>query len=203
MPVNLGKVYRALDALVTLSEVARRLTGGTRPPPPRDDTGLVQQPPPGGLTGQIETRLTNVLVAALKEAFDRDHARLDLERAQLDEQRRRADEALRLELRRQSADREIGRLRLLAATALTGWIAAVALLVLRLGDAPVAARAVLAAGWLLLLGSLAAAFTAQGRIGDSAADADATGPVDGGAAATATLWLLVSGLAATAISLLL
>jgi hypothetical protein len=202
MPVNLGKVYRALDALVTLSEVARRLTGGTRPPPPTDETGLVQPPPPGGLTGQIETRLTNVLVAALKEAFDRDHARLDLERAQLEEQRQRAETALRLELRRQSADREIGRLRLLAGTALAGWIAAVGLLVVRLGDASVASRVVLAAGMLLLLGSLAAAFTAQGRISESAADATASGPVGGGTAAPATLWLLVSGLAATAVSLL-
>jgi hypothetical protein len=203
VPVNLGQVYRALDALVTLSDVARRLTGGTRRPPPQaGDTGLMPQPP-SGLTGQIETRLTNVLVAALKEAFDRDHARLDLERAQLDEQRRRAEEALRLELRRQAADRETGRLRLLAGTALAGWIASVLLLVLRLGVASPVSRGVLVAGWVLLLGSLAAAFTAQGRIGADASDAGATGPIDGGAAAPATLWLLVAGLAATAISLLL
>ena len=71
-------------------------------------------------------------MAALKEAFDRDHARLELERAQLDEQRRRAEEAMRLELRRHAADREVGRLRLLAGTALVGWIAAVVVMVVRL-----------------------------------------------------------------------
>ena len=60
------------------------------------------------LAGQLEAPLTNVVVAALKEAFDRDHARLELERAQLEEERRRAEQALRLELRRQAADRELG-----------------------------------------------------------------------------------------------
>ena len=88
--------------------------------------------------------LTNVVVAALKEAFDRDHARLELERAQLDEQRRRAEEAMRAEIRRQAADREIGRLRLLAATALIGWIASVSVLVARLASASTASRVVIA-----------------------------------------------------------
>ena len=51
---------------------------------------LAQSAAAQGLAGQIETRLTNVVVAALKEAFERDHARLELERAQMEEQRRRA-----------------------------------------------------------------------------------------------------------------
>ena len=53
-----------------------------------------------------------MVVAALKEAFDRDHARLELERGQLEEERRRAAAALQAELRRQAIDRELGRLRL-------------------------------------------------------------------------------------------
>ena len=53
------------------------------------------------MLGHLEARLTGVMVSALKEAFDRDAARLDLERAALDDQRRRAEEALRLELVRQ------------------------------------------------------------------------------------------------------
>jgi hypothetical protein len=196
MPIDFGKLYRALDAMVALSDVAKRLTGGTAQPP--QESGLTQAPPPG-IAGQIETRLTNVLVAALKEAFDRDHARLELERTQLDEQRRRAEEAMRLELRRQAADRETGRLRLLAGTALLGWIASVTLLVARLG-ASGTSRAVLVAGWMLLLGSLASAFTEQGRLG--ALVSDTTQPISGGAAGMAALWLLVAGLAATAASLL-
>ena len=58
----------------------------------------------------------------LKEAFDRDSRRLDLEREQLAAERERAERALRLELRRQAADREIGRLRLLAGIAVASWI---------------------------------------------------------------------------------
>src|SRR5262249_37219808 len=103
--------------------------------PASADASLAETPKSGGLAGQIETRLTNVLVAALKEAFDRDHARLELERAQVEEQRRRADEAMRLELRRQAADRELGRLRLLTGATLVGWIVSVVLLVARVRSA--------------------------------------------------------------------
>ena len=55
-------------------------------------TGRVRQPPEspagplatGGAIGQLETRLAGVVVAALKEAFDRDRVRMDLERAQME-----------------------------------------------------------------------------------------------------------------------
>jgi hypothetical protein len=142
-----------------------------------------------------------VVVAALKEAFDRDHARLELERAQLEEQRRRAEEAMRLELRRQAADRELGRLRLLAGTALVGWLASVLVLGVRAAESSLTARVALGAGWLLLLGALAAAFAAQARIGAFVPDQGSA--AEGGPAAAAALPLLVSGLALTAISLLL
>jgi hypothetical protein len=194
--VNLGAIFKAFDAIVVLRDAAKRLKG--EPPPPAE-TGLAATPP-GGLAGQIEARLTNVVVAALKEAFDRDHARLELERAQLDEQRRRADEALRAELRRQAVDREIGRLRLLAGTALVGWIASVAIFVARLDGASVASRAITAAAWLLLLGGLGAAFSAQARLG-----APRTGeiaPAAGESAGVMALWLLIAGLALSAIGLL-
>jgi len=140
--------------------------------------------------------LTNVVVAALKEAFDRDHARLELERAQIEEQRRRAEEALRMELRRQAIDRELARLRLLAGAALVGWIASI--VVLFIHPSGVASRAVVGVGWLLLLGSLGTAFNAQGRV--NAQLSDRIERVDVGAL---PLWLMIAGLAATAISLLL
>src|SRR5688572_22853620 len=163
--MNFAALFKAFDAVVVLRDTARRLRGDAPSPPP--ETSLTAAP---GLAGHLEARLTNVVVAALKEAFDRDHARLELERAQLDEQRRRAEEAMRLELRRQAADRELGRLRLLAGVALVGWIGSVLLLVARLADASTASRAVVAAGWVLLLAALGAAFSAQGRIGASVAD---------------------------------
>ena len=192
-------MFRAFDAAMALRDAARRFRGEA-PPPPDPNTQLAQ-PPGSALVGQIETRLTNVVVAALKEAFDRDHARLELERAQLDEQRRRAEEAMRLELRRQAAERELARLRLIGGAALVGWIAAIVLAVARLGMMSVAARGASAAGWLLLLGALGAAFSAQGRLGSSVVDGSAS--VDAGSGGSAALWLLIGGLAVVAIALLL
>jgi hypothetical protein len=197
--VKFGTLLKAFDAVIALTDVARKLRGG--PPEERSETALTTNSTPNTLAGQLETRLTNVVVAALKEAFDRDHARLELERAQLDEQRRRAEEAMRLELRRQAADRELGRLRLLAAVALVGWIASVLVLGTRAAETSTLARSVLGGGWLLLLSALAAAFSAQGRIGAYAPDNSA--PLDAGPGAAAALWLLVGGLALTALSLLL
>ena len=72
--------------------------------------------------GHLETRLAGVVVAALKEAFDRDSRRLELEREQLEAERQRAERALKLELLRQAGDREVGRLRLLAGVAAGSWL---------------------------------------------------------------------------------
>ena len=191
--MNLANLFRAYDAVVAFRDAARRLKDSSAASKP--ETSLSQTAAAQGLAGQIESRLTNVVVAALKEAFDRDHARLELERAQIEEQQRRAAEALRLELRRQTVDREIGRLRLLAGTALVGWIASIAVLFVHQASVP--SRVVLGVGWLLLLGALGTAFNAQGRV--NAEHLDKTERADAG---LLPLWLLIAGFAATAISLL-
>jgi len=198
MPMNLVPLFRAFDAAMALRDAARRFRGE----PPSPPEASVPQPaaPGSALVGQIETRLTNVVVAALKEAFDRDHARLELERAQLEEQRRRAEEALRLELRRHSLDRELARLRLIGGAALIGWIASVLLVVARLNELTAVSRELSAAGWLLLLGSLAAAFTAQGRLSTAATNQSAQ--IDAEPGGAAALWLLIAGLAVSAVALL-
>lgn len=200
--MNFAALFKAVDAAIVIREAAKRLKGD--PPAPFSDSGLASAgaPPLSGqaLSGQIEARLTGVVVAALKEAFDRDRARTDLERAQLDDQRRRAEEAMRLELRRHAADREVGRLRLVAGTAVVGWIASMVVLVARLGSAGTVSRVVIAAGWLLLLAALGAAFSAQARVAASATDGSLA-PYDGRASNTA-VWLLMAGLALSAISLL-
>jgi hypothetical protein len=197
--MNFASLFRAFDAAMALRDAARRFKGED---PASPSTGLTAvAPPPGSaLVGQIETRLTNVVVAALKEAFDRDHARLELERAQLDEQRRRAEEALRLELRRQASDRELARLRLIGGAALIGWIASVALVVARLGSLSLVSRGLSAAAWLMLLGALGAAFTAQGRL--SAAVSGPGAPTDTTTTGAVALWLLIGGLAIAAGALL-
>src|SRR5688500_13974757 len=194
--MNFAALFKAFDAVIVLRDAARRLKGDA--PSPAPETGLTANTP--GLTGQNAARMTNVVVAALEEAFDRDHARLELERAQLEEQRRRAEEAMRLEFRRQAADREVGRLRLLAATALVGWLGAVLLLVARLGSVSMVSRGVLAAGWLLLLAALGAAFSAQGRVGGFVPEGNQQPAA--GRAGEAALWLLIAGLALSAMSLL-
>jgi hypothetical protein len=196
--MNFGTLLKGFDTVMVLLDTAKRLRGGAPPPPA--ETGLTTTAPPPGLAGQVEARLTNVVVAALKEAFDRDHARLELERAQLDEQRRRAEEAMRAEIRRQAADREIGRLRLLAGIALIGWIASVVLLVARIATVSTASRAMMAVAWLLLLGALGAAFTAQGRV--NAEGTDTRAAIGSDPAGAAALWLLIAGLGLSALSLL-
>jgi hypothetical protein len=193
--MNFGTLFKAFDTLLVLRDTAKRLKGEPTAPPATD----LAAPPPGQ-GGQIEARLTGVVVAALKEAFDRDHARLELERAQMEEQRRRAEEAMRLELRRQAADREVGRLRLLAGTALVGWIASVLMFVVRIEGASLLSRGIIAAGWLLLLAALGAAFRAQGRISAFIPEGDR--PLEIGRSGEAAMWLLVAGLGVSATSLL-
>lgn len=195
--MNFVALLKVFDAVMALVDVTRRFKEPDAPP----DQALQSQPAAvPGLVGQWETRLTNVVVAALKEAFDRDHVRLELERAQLDEERRRAEALLRMELRRQAVDREIARLRLLAGASMVGWIASVVMVAAGLVGGSTPARVALAAGWVLLLGALGAAFTAQGTVGASLPDNDRS--LDTAASASA-LSLLIAGLALTAVSLLL
>src|SRR5262245_2792253 len=113
--------------------------------------------------GGLETRLAGVVVAALKEAFDRDTRRLELEREQLEAERQRAERALKLELLRQAGDREIGRLRLLAGVAVASWLGTL-FFSSRLIGGSAAGRIALASGWLLLLGALAGAFGGPTRV---------------------------------------
>ena len=194
--MNFGLVLKAFDAAVAVRDVAKRVRGTVG----ANRHELAPILPSQNLTTASESRLTNVVVAALKEAFDRDHARLELERAQLDEQRRRAEDALRMELRRQAADRELGRLRLLAGTALVGWLGSIAVLGWRVPLASPLSRITLALGWLLLLAALGTAFAAMGRVG---ALEHPQASAESGRAATVPLWLMILGLAFTAATLLL
>ena len=188
---------RVLDAVIGVTDIARsRRISKLRDE--SDSRQLEAKAAPGALGG-LETRLAGVVVAALKEAFDRDTRRLDLEREQMEAERRRAERAMRLELLRQAGDREIGRLRLVAGIAVAAWIGTL-LFVGRLASAAVGARFTFGVGWMLLLGSLAASFSAQAQVAreiDSAAkaaDTDRSESLPTGAGAAAQ-WLLVGALA--------
>jgi hypothetical protein len=121
--------------------------------------------------GQLEARMTGVVVAALKEAFDRDARRLELERDQAEREQLRAERLLRLELLRQAGDREIGRLRLMAGVAVGSWIGTL-FFSARLVAGPMRGRVMLGAGWLLLLVALSLSFAAQARVGVALARID-------------------------------
>jgi hypothetical protein len=154
--------------------------------------------------GGLESRLAGVVVAALKEAFDRDTRRLELEREQLEAERQRAERALKLELLRQAADREIGRLRLICGVAAVSWIGTLVLAFAMRGGTAVA-RVLVGGGFAFLLAAFAAAFAAQSAIEDQLRRAgefpagDVLTPTASGRAAS---WLVVAGLALVAIAVL-
>jgi hypothetical protein len=166
------------------------------------------QPSPGTQLeagGRLEARLAGVVVSALKEAFDRDHQRLELERQRLEEERERADRLLRLEWLRQTGEREIGRLRVLAAAALVSWLGSL-LLVSRLTAGGTWGRVMLALSWVFLLSALAASFSAQSRVARDLGRMDDRAPtseVAGSLAGALAQWLIVAGLATIAVSLLI
>ena len=190
-----------VDAALGVANFAR---GRKAPPSPGEpqhqlDSGI-------GGPGGLETRLASVVVAALKEAFDRDARRLELEREQLAAERQRAERALQLELQRQAGDREIGRLRLLAGVGGTAWIGTLVLSA-RLLSGGIGARVSLGAGWLFLLGAIAASFIAQSRVA-AAADALAIGDdsrraIRSGAPGAFALWLMICGLILVGVAALL
>ena len=198
---------RILDAVIGVTDLARSRkmkslsrTGGD--PESLDASG--QRAPLHGL----EARLAGVMVAALKEVFDRDSRRLELERSQAEVERERAERALRLELLRQRADREIGRMRLLAAVGVVGWLGTLSY-ASRMVET--SSRVMFAAGWLALLAAVATSFAAQSQI--ATAVERAKGVADGAwedrdatwssAPGSIALWLVVVGLALVGLAILL
>ncbi len=194
-----------LDAVIGVTDLARsrkirKMSQAT------DEQQLETSGRGGGALGNLETRLAGVVVAALKEAFDRDTRRLELERAQLDTERERAERALNLELLRQAGDREIGRLRLLAGVAVATWIGTL-FFSARLAGGQMGVRAAMGGGWLLLLGAIAMSFVAQSRVAAAldgvGAIADRRNAVSSGVAGALALWLIVLGLALVGLAVLI
>src|SRR5262245_32601849 len=149
----------------------------------------------------LETRLAGVVVAALKEAFDRDRARMELERSQIESERRRAEEALAAELRRQTVEHALGQLKLLAIMAITTWMLSAALAVWLPGMRAGLPRGLLGAGWALAFAALGCAFAGSHAISLWTAGPVQSAPPPGGAAVAAP-WLLLLALVSTGASLL-
>ena len=184
---------RVLDTVAGLAQVTAR----ARRPQASGDVAPAQS---SGPLGALEARLAGVVVAALKEAFDRDKARMDLERETIEAERARAERALQAELRRQAADRTLTHLKLIAvfagcmllvSGALSAWIPA-----MRDGFA----AAALAGGWGAALAALGCVFAAWPSVSRWAA-ATSTEVQESGAASAAP-WLLLVALALTGASVL-
>jgi hypothetical protein len=191
---------RVLDTVNNLAQ----LSGRFRRAGP-DPTAAPAAPQTGGMIGQLETRLAGVVVAALKEAFDRDRARMDLERAQFEAERRRAEEVLRAELRRQAADRELGQIRLIAVMAIGVWMLSAALGVWMPGMRTGLGRGLLGGGWFFVLATLGCGFAGWQRISEwTASHVDEAPSVPSGPALAERLapWLLILAIALSGAALL-
>jgi hypothetical protein len=205
---------RLIDAAFGLAEVARTARG-SGPPQERSErpdrsSRLERQDrrdevAAAPISGAIEARLTGIVVAALKEAFNRDHQRLELEREHLASEQARADRALRLELVRQVGEREIGRLRLLVGVTMASVLGSLFFATRLAAQLP--ARLVVGGGLLLLLASLASGLSGQATLGRSLdllnERSDPGAPPSSGAAGAAAMWLLVFGLGLVGIGVLL
>ena len=135
-----------VDTVGGLVHIARRFRQGAA-------EGLSGTSIPSG-AGALEARLAGVVVAALKEAFDRDSVRIEMERTQIDAERQRAEALLRAELRRQTADRMLAQLRLVAVIAVGTWALSAVLGVFMPGMREGAPRILLGTGWMFALGAL-------------------------------------------------
>jgi hypothetical protein len=188
---------RVLDTVSGLAQLTERF----RRPASRDAGAPLA-------SGGIEARLAGVLVAALKEAFDRDSTRMEMERSQIETERHRAEEALRAELRRQAGERTLDQLRLIALMAIGTWALSAALSVWLPGMRAGVPRGLLGVGWMLALGALAAAFAGWQHVSAWTAETRQTASslstvsVQDPAAAAAP-WLLIGALALTAASLII
>jgi len=190
---------QVLDAVIGVTDLARSRKIRKMSQESADPQQQLEAGGRSGLGG-IEARLAGVVVAALKEAFERDTHRLELEREEIEAERLRADRALALELRRQASDREIGRLRLLAGVAVASSIGTL-FFSARLIGGPPWTRAALGGAWVLLLSAFASSFVAQSHVAEAASRPDER-EVDSGVVGALALWLIVLGLALVGVAVL-
>jgi hypothetical protein len=174
--MDFGRILKAAETLAHIGQAARRFKAGldsvgkSNQPGGEDGGGaeaggFAAEEPRGGdlasggrMFGQLEARMAGVLVSALKEAFDRDRAHLEMEREQIEHERKRAQELMRLELLRQAGERELQHIRGSVVVTLVVWVASVLFMMLHHSPFGVAGLVLLAFGWLFLLVALAASF---------------------------------------------
>ncbi len=191
---------RLIDVAFGLNDVVRRARGaGTSSV--RSQLAASERP--------RDARLAGVMMSALKEVFDRDTARHELERQRAEEERirreeerERAERALRLELLRQAGDRELDRARTLLIAALVSVLGSLLLAVW--GATGTGGRVSLGIAIVLMLASIGVSSSEQGRISRLLSLGDdrlAPERLTGGNAPIA-LGLLLAGLALACLAVL-
>ena len=196
--MGIAQWMRVIDTIGGLAQMSGKFLQKAAP-----EGGALTTQEPG--VGRLETHLAGVVVSALKEAFDRDRTRMDLERAQIETERRRIEEALATEIRRQASERALSQLRLIAVMAVAAWMLSAALAVWLPGMRAGIPRALLGTGWLLAFAALGCTFASWRYISEwTMRTASATSGSDSptSAAASAAPWTLLLALAAIGGSLL-
>jgi hypothetical protein len=206
--MDFARILRAAETLANFGQAARQFRSPARVDP---EQGGEAAPPPdltsgNRVFGQLEARLAGVLVSALKEAFDRDRVHLEMEREQIEQERKRTDDLMRLELLRQAGERELVNLRAGVVIALVVWMTSVLFMMVHRGGFGAAGLVLLALGWALLVGALAASFLAWRHVAGVLLRA-AREPLDATALerhplAPTIATLIVLGLGCTAASML-
>ncbi len=204
--MDFARILRGAEMLANFGQAARRFreraaASETEEAAPPQDLAAGNR-----LFGQLEARLAGVLVSALREAFDRDRAHLEMEREQLEHERKRAEELMRLEVLRQAGEREVANIRSGVVVALVVWVTSVLFLMLHRTGIGAAAVVLVAVGWALLFAALASSFAAYRQVAGLLLRG-ARESLDATALARHPLlpvvpWLLVAGIAFTAASLL-
>jgi hypothetical protein len=185
----------ALDTASTFVRAARKMSKGAMESLADDQPGTPSR-------GALEATLAGVVVSALKEAFNRDNVRLEMEQAQIEAERQRAEALLRAELRRQAAERMLGQLRLIAVIAVATWAVSAILGAVMPGMRNVLPRVLLAAGWIFALGSLGAAFAGWQYVSRQSADTSPSTDTLTHPSTTYAPWLLMAALALVGAGLL-
>jgi hypothetical protein len=197
--MGVAQWMRVFDTVSGLVQMSGRFLRGS-------SVDLSAPIPGAGPLGQLEARLAGVVVAALKEAFDRDRVRMDLERAHMESERQRAEEALRAELRRQAAERALAQLRLVGVMAFVICLVSVAIGVWLPGMQSVVARTLMGTGFLLSVAALGCVFAAGQHVFAWSTQLDSTATPGSTAAVpphpqhragAAAPWLLLGSLALT------
>ena len=182
-------LLRALNAVGTVAEVTRVFHSAREASTPPNATVETD-------ATDLERGLASVVVAALKEVFDRDRSRFELEREAREAAHARAEWVLRLEWLRQAATQSLSQVRLLASFSVTVWVVS-AVGAGYLAPLPTNGTLFLGFGWATLAAAVAAAVIAHQRLAAWLAAepgrSTAADTVPGTATHTALSWLLLVG----------